>query len=121
MLNQMAHVTLAFSAKLPYTVAKKGKWFVSSCPVLDVHSQGKTEKKAKENLVEALFLFLTSCLERNTLDEVLRECGFTANTLLTKKSAPRLSSKNVVDVPLYFDVPLNLLSNYNLSNTECLA
>ncbi len=63
--------------ELPATLKKKGKWFVSSCPLLDVKSQGETEEKAIENLVEALTLFFVSCFDRGALDEVLKECGFT--------------------------------------------
>ncbi len=116
----MAQMIFSLSARLPYAITKDGKWFVSSCPILDVHSQGRTEKKAKENLAEALFLFLVSCLERNTLEEVLKECGFTANTLLSKKPKTKTIPKNVIDVPLYFNAPLHLLSN-NPPNTECRA
>ncbi|MBF0103493.1 MAG: hypothetical protein HQK77_21540 [Desulfobacterales bacterium] len=62
---------------LPIKIKKRKKWFVSSCPILDVCSQGETEDHAKKNLIEALSLFLTSCYERNTLEAVLKECGFT--------------------------------------------
>lgn len=67
-------VTLNF--KLPAQVKKKGKYYVSCCPVLDVYSQGETKELALENLAEALRLFLISCFERGVLDEVLRDCGF---------------------------------------------
>ncbi len=72
----MASAVVAISAKLPFQIEKKGKWYVSSCPLLDVVSQGRTEKRAKENLIEAVSLFFMSCIEKNTIDEVLRECGF---------------------------------------------
>lgn len=72
----MTASAIAISAKLPIQIRKKGKWYISSCASLDVVSQGRTEKKAKENLDEAISLFLMSCIERNTIDEVLRECGF---------------------------------------------
>ncbi len=61
--------------KLPFNTKKDNGWYVSSCPVIDVHSQGKTIKKAKENLSEAVSLFLISCFERGTLTAVLRESG----------------------------------------------
>ena len=62
--------------ELPATVKKKGKWFISTCPLVDVTSQGETEEKAIENLVDALSFFFVSCFERGTLDDVLTECGF---------------------------------------------
>ena len=55
-------VVVQFSAKLPLKITRKKKWFVASCPILDVHSQGDTEKKARKNLSEALSLFFISCL-----------------------------------------------------------
>jgi predicted RNase H-like HicB family nuclease len=40
------------SAKLPFPImiTKEGKWFVASCPILDIATQGKTEKEVKENM-----------------------------------------------------------------------
>lgn len=31
--------------KLPAKIQKKGKWHVASCPILDIFTQGETEKK----------------------------------------------------------------------------
>ncbi len=33
---------------LPVVIAKEGSWFVASCPILDIATQGKTEEEAKE-------------------------------------------------------------------------
>ena len=92
---------IKMTLKIPVSVKKNENWYVSCCPVLNVFSQGKTEKKAKENLADALYLFLTSCLERGVLDEVLKESGF-------KKVSKKVgtSPKNED----YIDIPLNLLS-----------
>ena len=65
-----------FFAKLPVSIKKRKKWFLASCPILDVHSQGNTPKEAERNIVEALSLFLISCFERGVLDQALKECGF---------------------------------------------
>lgn len=35
---------------LPIVIAKEGKWYVASCPLLDIASQGKTEAEAKKNI-----------------------------------------------------------------------
>jgi predicted RNase H-like HicB family nuclease len=67
---------IAMEFKVPAWIRKKGKWFISSCPLLDVHSQGHTRNEAERNLVDALSSFLISCYERATLEEVLREAGF---------------------------------------------
>jgi predicted RNase H-like HicB family nuclease len=67
---------IAMEFKVPARIRKKGKWFISSCPLLDVHSQGHAREEAERNLVDALSSFLISCYERGTLEEVLRDAGF---------------------------------------------
>jgi len=69
-------VGISIEFELPAKIRKKGAWFISSCPLLDVFSQGRTRSEAENNLVDALASFLTSCYERGTLDAVLRETGF---------------------------------------------
>lgn len=39
---------------LPVVIAKEGKWFVASCPLLDIATQGKTEKEVKEMMVDLI-------------------------------------------------------------------
>jgi len=39
---------------VPILIAKEGKWFVASCPILDVATQGRTEKEVKENLADLI-------------------------------------------------------------------
>lgn len=67
---------IVMNINLPINIVQKGNLHVASCPDLDVFSQGESREKAKANLKEALFLFLGSCLERGTLHQVLKECGF---------------------------------------------
>lgn len=38
-----------FRIKVPVKIAKRKRWVLASCPILDLHSQGETEKKAREN------------------------------------------------------------------------
>jgi predicted RNase H-like HicB family nuclease len=92
---------MVMEIKLPASIIKKTKWYVASCPALGISSQGNTEKKAKNNLVEALSLFFISCIERNTLDAVLNECGFKKATIYpaTPKS-PKIVKEDYVSVPL---------------------
>lgn len=98
---------IVFTVSLPFTVKKDGKYYVSSCPVLDVWSQGKTEKKAEENLKEAVQLFLMNCFERGTLEKVLKECGF-----VPAKKSPlekqQFKSKQKINVPLPFIIDSQL-------------
>ncbi|MBS3061508.1 MAG: type II toxin-antitoxin system HicB family antitoxin [Candidatus Diapherotrites archaeon] len=35
---------------LPIVVSKEGEWFVASCPLLDIATQGQTEEEVKENM-----------------------------------------------------------------------
>ena len=91
-----------FYIKLPYVIKKRKKWYLASCSPLDVHSQGETERLAKKNLREAISLFLISCFERGTLDEVLKECGFEAYTEQKKLTVPRQD---------YISIPLPMLIN----------
>ena len=86
---------------LPETVRRRGKWYVSSCLPLDVHSQGRTREEARRNLVEALTEFLLSCFERGTLNEVLREAGFVP-AAEPGRTKPDRTPADTVMVPLPF-------------------
>jgi predicted RNase H-like HicB family nuclease len=43
---------------LPVILTKEGKWFVAACPVLDIATQGKTEKEVKENMEDLINEYL---------------------------------------------------------------
>ncbi len=96
----MKKVSVQISLSVPTRIRKKQKWFVASCPVFDVVSQGETEEQAKKNLSEALTLFFLSCHERGTLDAVLKECGF--QPAYPSKIARRIASASYIDVPIPF-------------------
>lgn len=34
----------------PIVIAKEGRWYVASCPSLDIATQGKTEDEVKKNM-----------------------------------------------------------------------
>ena len=84
------------------TVKRQGNWYVAHCPPLDITTQGRTEREAKQNLQEASELFLTSCLERGTLDQALRELGWIP---AKSKARPRKSFPMPVAVPFRFASP----------------
>ena len=99
---------IMLSAKLPLKLIKRKRWVVASCPILDVHSQGETEEKAKKNLIEALTLFFISCFERGALDSVLKQCGFSAGTALTISKKKQLATpQDYINVPIPFVVDQN--------------
>jgi len=91
-------VTIRMNMQLPVVVKKRDNWFVSSCPVLDVYSQGVTKEESKKNLTEALAAFLISCHKRGTLDAVLKSCGFVPD--------PSALSQADIDNSEYINVPL---------------
>ena len=39
---------------LPIIITRENKWFVASCPILDIATQGKTEKEVKENMADLI-------------------------------------------------------------------
>lgn len=87
---------IEFRFKLPYEVYQEGGYYISSCPPLDVLSQGDTEQEAIDNLEEALGLFLEGCYENGTLEAVLKENGFRKVT-----SRPPEIGMPLLDVPVY--------------------
>ena len=89
----VARVQVEFS--VPAKVRAEGAYFVSGCAALDVYSQGETKEAALVNLGEALQLFLESCYERGTLEEVLKRCG-----LRPDRSAGAFDGEEMVRVPL---------------------
>jgi predicted RNase H-like HicB family nuclease len=99
--------------KLPIIIEKKERWFVSSCPLLDVYSQGETYEKAQENIIEALTAFFEGCLEMGTLEQVLKECGI--------RPAASLPTRNgLTNEDNYVNVPIHLIANSELK-TSCHA
>jgi predicted RNase H-like HicB family nuclease len=83
------------------TLKRSGDWYIARCSSLDITTQGRTAAEARRNLVEASELFLISCLERGTLDQALRELGFT-KVQKTIARRPENSFPMVIPVPLRF-------------------
>ncbi len=97
---------IILNIQLSFEIVRKERWYVASCPALDVFSQGETEKKAEKNLKETLCLFLTSCVERGTLDAVLKDCGLKP----ISESDPEIKP-----LERYISIPLYLLSDKVIS------
>ena len=64
------------SFTLPVNIEQKGSWWIATCPIFDVVSQGTSFQEAKVNIEDALVFFLQSCIKRGTLFQVLGEAGF---------------------------------------------
>lgn len=91
---------IRFEVCMPYEIEKDGNANVSSCPPLDVFSQGDTEKEALENLVEAIQCFLESCLSRHVLDKVLSDLGFELAVSQEHNENNNLEDEHMINVPI---------------------
>lgn len=54
----------------------KGDIWLAECQALGVMTQGDTFDEARENLAEALLLFLKSCMQRGVLEQVLQKARY---------------------------------------------
>ena len=43
---------------LPAVITREGNWFVASCPLIDVATQGETEEEVKENMGDLISDFM---------------------------------------------------------------
>jgi predicted RNase H-like HicB family nuclease len=99
-------MTIQLEFHLYGQIKKKGKWFIAHCPPLDLSTQGETFEVARKNLIEASQLFLTSCLERRTLDQALRELGFVpVPNEMQEDSLPEGDFSFPVRIPFVFQKP----------------
>jgi predicted RNase H-like HicB family nuclease len=99
--------TVTFTISFPIEVKKEVRYFLASCPTLDVWACGESQQRAVQKLKETLQLFLTHCFDHGTLEMVLKGCGFTSmKKSFCKETEQRL---NDLDVPLPFtiDQPLS--------------
>ena len=64
--------------KIEFTsqVFKEGRMFVAHTPELDISSCATTKTKALANLQQAVRLFLEETEKKGSLDQILKEAGF---------------------------------------------
>lgn len=65
------------TAELPVIFLKEGAQYVAYTPALDLSTCGDTFEQARKRFAEAAAVFLDEAIEMGTLDEVLRDCGWT--------------------------------------------
>jgi len=88
--------------KLPLIIEswKKGSRYLARAPELDFISQGKTQKEAKENLMEVISIQFEEMKNMGTLAEYLQECGF---DMSDEEITPQIEiigfEKTVISVP----------------------
>lgn len=63
-------------AKLPVVFFREGKKFIAYSPAIDLSSCGNTFAQAQKRFSEAANLFFEETVRMNTLDDVLRDCGW---------------------------------------------
>ncbi len=104
--------TIEAEFRLFAILKQKGGWYVAHCPPLDITTQGRTEQEARQNLIEASELFVTSCFERGTFEQALRELGWhivSGNVVkageMQPSSVPAGAFRFPVPVPFGFENP----------------
>lgn len=50
----MVSIVVKIPVPLPIFMTKEGRWFVAACPVLDIATQGRTEKEVKDNMEDLI-------------------------------------------------------------------
>ena len=53
------HQKEKFPVPFSIVVSREGKWFIAYCPVLDIGTQGRSEKEVKENIKDLIEDYLT--------------------------------------------------------------
>jgi predicted RNase H-like HicB family nuclease len=81
---------MTLQVPVPVLLTKEGKWFVASCPILDIATQGRTEREVKENLADLI-------------NEYLRDPD------TTKPSLDNLMSLSLANIPVR--IPEGMLHN----------
>lgn len=88
--------------KLAVFVTKRRKWWLATCPALDLYAQGPGPEKAVASLRDAVRGFVADCFERGTLDEVMKNAGFGPRESGTRAMPRRLKRVHqFVSVPFY--------------------
>jgi predicted RNase H-like HicB family nuclease len=79
-------------------IFKEGRTFVAHALELDVSSCGGSKDKALRNLKEAIRLFLEEAEKMGTLEQILREAGYSRTK--QKIAGPKSISVQRVTLPL---------------------
>jgi len=101
-----------FVVKMPIEINKEDDVFVSICHPFNICSQGDNETEAVENLKEAIELFITTCFEMGTFEQVMKECGFQVQK--------RVKKNKKVKQP-FVDVPINFIAVHSTKIAQCNA
>jgi hypothetical protein len=93
------------SIKLTVNFIKEHKQVVAYSPALDISTVGKSEEHAKQRFQELVQIFLKDITERNIVDEVLSELGWTKAKATIQNQQPQWIPPVVksmdLQVPMY--------------------
>jgi predicted RNase H-like HicB family nuclease len=79
-------------------IFKEGRAFVAQALELDVASCGGTKERALKNLKEAVRLFLEEAERMGTLEQILKEAGYSRTK--SRIASPKFISVQRVTLPL---------------------
>ena len=92
-----ATVVRQLKASLPVLFIREGKIFIAYTPALDLSASGSTAKAARKNFERTLRLFFEEVMAAGTLDQVLREQGWSKQQ---HGWEPPVEVRKIVFVPL---------------------
>lgn len=82
---------------LPVTILKEKGRFVAYTPALDLSTSGKSYKEVKARFDELVALFIEELIKQGTLEEVLKEQGWTK--VQKKWQSPVVVGQEMVTIP----------------------
>ncbi len=104
--------TITINIEFPVLIEEKEGYFSASCGSLDIYAEGSTHNEAKNHILEALEVFVSTCVEMGTLEQVLRDSGY--RTVHEVRAAPDLNEELV-------NVPLSLLAAKDFGLSQAYA
>lgn len=119
--RRKARNVVHFSLQVVVDIRKENDVYYIGSDAFDIHSQGYSEDEAKENIIEAIQLFIESCYERGVLADALKELGFEPDREHCRMGLQQAFS--VLQVPedsgsMMVDVPLPLLIADHVRQTQ---
>lgn len=72
---------IRMNTSLPFKTYEQDGWKTARCDLLKVSGIGKTRRSAVKNLKDSIALLIQGAMEDNTLDSILKECGFRQQNL----------------------------------------
>ncbi len=76
---------------LPVSITKEGKHFIAYTPALDLSTSADSVGEVKKRFDEVVQIFFEELIEKGTLDDVLKELGWTKTD---KKWSPPVVVEN---------------------------